>query len=346
MSRYRLRTTACHYPDVNTRLQLRDGTQEVLSGRRGIEPTHRQDILQHDASDGLMILDSVRELLNGGLIEPLIFVIATTVALRLYVGLTRYFSYSRRLIPLVRRRFRGRPLGYNIVDITIAYALIPPESTALPYYTVEEGDVRCLYEVHSLLTELFGRDNVNATNVRDLEADILARANLVLISGPIWNVPMQRYLGLSGSPLKFDWDGEDLKLVDTQETEYRSTYTDDHRVERCHGLILASRITTAGVDQHLLMVAGCSNLSTYAGAVILSQLNVDRQLRNSLKRSKVHRDSAWAIVFEVENWSTETDAAMIPTMHTGALHISIKHTYREIDFVEPYRFELRSKPGS
>lgn len=282
-------------------------------------------------------------MLAGGLIEPLIFAVAATIALRVYLSLSRYYSYSRRLVPLVRRRFRRKPFGYQIVDITIAYALIPPTATDLPYYMVEEGDVRCLYVLHSLLTELFGRNNVNATNVRDLEAELLSRANLVLISGPLWNAPMQRYLGLSGSPIKFVWDNDDLKLVDSNNTEYRSTYVENHRVEQCHGLILASRDRSAGVDQHLLIVAGCSNLSTYAGAVILSQLDIDTTLRRLIKKSKVHRDNKWAIVFQVENWSGGSDPAMIPAMQTGALRISIEQTYREDDFVEPYRFELQSR---
>lgn len=290
-----------------------------------------------------MIEETVSELLSGGLIEPLIFAIAVAVALRAYFSMARYYSYSRRLLPLVRRRFRRRPFGYQTVDITIAYALIPPDKTSLPYYMVEEGDVRCLYVLHSLLTELFGRNNVNATNVRDLEAELSSRANLVLVSGPIWNTTMQLYLGLSGSPVWFDWDGDDLKLVDPSNTEYRSTYGENHRVKRCHGLILASRIKVAGVDQYLLMVAGCSNLSTYAGAVILSQLDVDKKLRRSIQESKVHKDQMWAIVFQVENWSSGADPAMIPAMETGALRISIEQTYREDTFIAPYEFHLRPR---
>lgn len=296
------------------------------------------------------MLDSIDlnplQLLSGGLLEPLLFATAVAVALRLYVALSHSLSYTRRLLPLTRRVFRRRPIGYRAADVSVAYALIPPERIKLPYYMVEEGDVRCLYVVHSLLTELFGRDNVHATNERDLQAEVHDKRNLVILSGPVWNKTMELYLGLCGSPVKFSWDSDDLKLVGPDAEEYNTTYVGAHRVKQCHGLIVASRTRVTKVQQRVLIVAGCSNLSTYAGGMILSLLSHDKELKRHLSKSRVHRDKKWAVVFKVENWAEDPDSTLISPMQTGAVRVSIVATYREKRFSIPYEFHLGNKEGA
>jgi len=293
------------------------------------------------------MLDSIDlsplQLLSGGLLEPLLFATAVAVVLRLYVALGHRFSYTRRLLPLARRVFQRRPISYRAADVSVAYALIPPDRIKLPYYMVEEGDVRCLYVVHSLLTELFGRDNVHATNERDLQADVHDKRNLVILSGPVWNKTMELYLGLCGSPVKFSWDGDDLKLVGPDAEEYKTTYVGAHRVKQCHGLIVASRTRVSRVQQRVLIVAGCSNLSTYAGGMILSLLSHDKELKRQLSKSRIHKDKKWAVVFKVENWAEESDSTFIPPMQTGAVRADIIATYREKRFSSSYEFHLGSK---
>ena len=83
--------------------------------------------------------------LANGLVYPVIFAIVTLLTVALFAYVWRRLSYIRRLLPLRRWDIKLWPPGLSSGDVTVAYALIPPEKSSRPYYMVEEGDVRARY---------------------------------------------------------------------------------------------------------------------------------------------------------------------------------------------------------
>ena len=284
---------------------------------------------------------SVHELITDGLIAPVVFAAITLIVFKVIVAASWRANFTRRLLPLRRWRVQTLPPRLTSLNLTVAYALIPPESVALPYYMVEEGDVRCLYLVYSLLGALYGREVVEAISEDNLRHDVHTRSNLVVLSGPVWNKTMELYLGLLGSPVRFAWDGEDLQLVGLRE-HYKTVYVGDHRVKECHGILLAGTIEVAGRTQHVIVIAGCSNLSTYAGASLLDRLNRDRAMRHAIKQSKIRKGRRWGVVYRVENWAEEPGGSLssIPTMQSGPLQLAIVQTIPEEEFDDAYEFHL------
>jgi len=284
------------------------------------------------------------DMLANGLVYPVIFAVVTLLTGAIFAVAWRRFSYMRRLLPLRRWKLRIWPPGISSGDVTVAYALIPPEKIKLPYYMVEEGDVRCLQLMCTLLGDLFGREHVQAVDESSLRAAAHTRPNLVIVSGPVWNKTMELYLGLTGSPVSFMWDGDDLKLRDQEGEEFRTTYVGDHRVKRCHGMIVASPVVLAGHEQRVVIVAGCSNLSTYAGAELLLRLGHDRLLRRQLRESKVARADRWCLIYRVENWGEQPDEGdNIPTMQSGTLRLELVAPYTAPSFREPFEFRLGAR---
>jgi hypothetical protein len=282
--------------------------------------------------------------LANGLVYPVIFAIVTLLTGATFAYVWRRLAYIRRLLPIRRWEITVWPPGVSTGDVTVAYALIPPEKIHLPYYMVEEGDVRCLYLMCTLLGDLFGREHVRAEDEASLRSGAHTRPNLVIVSGPVWNKTMELYLGLTGSPVSFMWDGDDLKLRDQAGTEYRTTYVGNHRVKRCHGMIVAAQIAVAGQEQRVVIVAGCSNLSTYAGAELLLRVSQDRSLRRQLRESKIARGGRWCLVYRVENWGEQPDEDdNIPTMQSGTLRLDLVAPYAAPSFVEPFEFRLGAR---
>jgi hypothetical protein len=273
-----------------------------------------------------------------------IFAIVTLLTVATFAYAWRRLAFIRRLLPIRRWEIKVWPPGISSGDVTVAYALIPPEKIGLPYYMVEEGDVRCLYLMCTLLGDLFGREHVRAEDESSLRSAAHTRPNLVIVSGPVWNKTMELYLGLTGSPVSFMWDGDDLKLRDQDGNEFRTTYVGHHRVKLCHGMIVASRIVVAGKEQRVVIVAGCSNLSTYAGAELLLRVGQDRALRRQLRASKVAKGDRWCLVYQVENWGELPDPNdNIPTMQSGTLRLHLVAPYTAPSFIDPFEFRLGAR---
>jgi hypothetical protein len=282
-------------------------------------------------------------LLANGLVYPVIFAIVTLVTVALFALVWRRLAFMRRLLPLRKWEVTVWPPGIRAEDVTVAYALIPPAKIKLPYYMVEEGDVRCLYLTCALLADLFGQDHVKAADESALRADIRAKVNLVILSGPVWNATMSDYLGRTGSPVSFMWDGDDLKLHDVDGQEFHTTYVGDHRVKQCHGLIVAAHLDVDGHAQRVVIVAGCSNVSTYAGAELLARLGRDRSLRQQVRDTGVAAEPRWALIYEVINWAENPDYDTIPTMQSGSLGLKVIQPYAAAQFREPFEFHLGPK---
>src|SRR6476620_6085794 len=100
------------------------------------------------ASDPLVTLNDA---LANGLIYPVIFAIVTLLTVSVFAFGWRRLAYIRRLLPIRRWEITLWPPSISSKDVTVAYALIPPAKSKRPYYMAEEGDVRCIQLMCTLL---------------------------------------------------------------------------------------------------------------------------------------------------------------------------------------------------
>jgi hypothetical protein len=297
----------------------------------------------------LFIADvDLRAILLSAVVGPIVgFILGVAVA-RSRQAVLRRFNFLRRCLPLrVRRVSREKP-RIRQDPIAIAYGLIPPSENRLPYYMVEEGDVVALDSVTTLLSALYGRRNVYAENHHDIQSELARIRNLVTLSGPVWNAVTELYLGLLGCPVTFDLTAPELRLAvlnkDRGVTRYiESTYARSGRPKHCYGTLACGSLMLPGAHhkQHVVLVGGNSNLSTYAGALFLAAMHDDRSLRRKLKGHGLARAKRWQIVYSVQNWSEDTSwYSDIPPIKIGVLRLGVEAVWFDRDFLAPYEYHL------
>jgi hypothetical protein len=209
-------------------------------------------------------------------VAPLLFALLGAAAFQVLTVYRRHRNFLMRILPLRVRHLDAWPLRIDHDSIGVAYGLIPPDKLDLPYYMVEEGDVSALYQLVSLLATMYGREYVEAENHQDIQSELQRVPNLVSMSGPVWNSVTELYIGRAGSPVRFELYKDDLRLVVREPTGkstfIESEYTPTHRPKRCYGFMLAGRVRVGRIQQRFLVLAGNSNLSTYASALFLTAL--------------------------------------------------------------------------
>jgi hypothetical protein len=214
---------------------------------------------------------------------------------------------------------------------------------------VEEGDVSALHRLVSLFEMLYGRNNIEVENHNDAMSELQRVANLVTMSGPVWNSVTELYLGLCGSPVIFQmWKG-DLRLVikkkSGEEEFLETTYTEGHRPKKCYGVLMAGVVKGAR-EQQVLLLGGNSNLSTYGSALLLWTIYQDSGFRQTLSKYRLWKERRWLIVFSVENWSEGANwYSQIPPIKTGVLKLSIERVFSDRDFFQPYEYHLEGSPS-
>lgn len=291
-------------------------------------------------------MSTFEEVFMGGLLEPALFAVATVALLWLADKVATRLSFARRILPLRRWELQRAAPFIRRAGLIVGYALVQPQGSRFPYYMVEEGDVRCLYLMYSLLGRLYGASQVTAVAESRLEFDTQMPRNVVLLSGPLWNDAMQVYAGAMGSPVRVVWDQHDLKIVANGGEEFCSTYVGDHRIRECHGILVGGDLNVGEKHQHVLIVAGCSNLSTYAGAALLSRLSSDRALRRQIRGTKIQRCKRWALCYKVENLlEPAEDTPHMPTIQSGALRVSVVQGWTAAAFGEAYEYRLGRAPA-
>ena len=284
---------------------------------------------------------------------PLLLVILGAIGFRVLTILRRRRNYLVRALPIRVRRLEYRPFRIARDRISIVYGLVPPSAAKLPYHMVEEGDVAALHSVTSLLSVIYGRDNIEVENHCDIQSQLQQKLNVFVMSGPIWNEVTELYVGLAGSPVTWELCNGDTRLVvrpkpkdgsssPVANIQYMETiYVGKHRPKKCYGLIIAAKVKLGHVKQRVVVMGGNSNLSTYGGALFLNALYSDKEMQNQLSQHKLWAQDRWAVVFCVDNWAERSPGKTdIPPMKVGVLRLSIAHVFVEDDFLEPFEYHL------
>ena len=284
--------------------------------------------------------------LNEALAKPLFYAVVGALTTQAYLTFRKTRNPLVRTIPLKTVDVNTLPFGIRRSMVTVVHGLIPPSAVGLPYYMVEEGDVGALHKTVSLLATIYGRETVDVQNHRDVLSELQNKDNVVCMSGPVWNVATEIYIGLLGCPVRFmlDKDGNLILSVHgpNGETERIETKYIDGRPKTCFGLLLAGRATVSIREQNVVLFAGNSSLSTYGGALFLSNAYRKSALRKMLRGYQLWRQSRWAIIYRVTNWSegAERQRGTGP-IKDGLLDIGIHSVYLDSDFIAPYEYHLR-----
>lgn len=240
-------------------------------------------------------------------------------------------------------RFRplARATGFRARDrAAVSYGLVPPAAGG--YYSVEEGDLSAISRVYAATTQIIRKDRVSLINHIDMEGHLATCDHIVSVSGPYFNKLTEFLVGSIGLPAKFVRSDGTIRTLADPDERFGTTYASPGRPSECHAILARGiRIRPDGEEQNCIIVAGLSNLSTLAAAIVLQR--IDRYIRrfaeaqsNALKPWP----GSWCWIIKVVSWRSDDEAIAKLPAREDQLSISVVRSFTASQFASPYDYHF------
>lgn len=300
-------------------------------------------------------LDNNKTTIILSIIASVLFVILGGFLVKIYQIGKKRFSALRYFLPFnldkkisIARYFI--PFNFNKSAIYICYGLVKPLNN-VTYFTVEEGDLCATYTIINLMANNYGYTNIKVLN--DKAASVISSevAEILCISGPLWNRQTEHYFGVIGSPVIFDRRTHNIiwTMQDGTKKEFSTSYTHRSKPHICHGIIVVSEIELPdGRKQKVVICAGNSSLSTYGISVFLQKLSRNRSFKKILKkegfkkRTRIKKNKKYGLVLRIEDKSASPlSSSVFDPINTQYLDIQIKGVIPSSDFKTPFNYNYK-----
>ena len=251
--------------------------------------------------------------------------------------------YQKRLAPGVHRATHSLrsilPFAWGANEqLTITYGYVMPAGQT-QVLSIEQGDVLALLKAHELASTFWSPERIRIQDSNALLPDLLARRNVLSISGPKWNKVTEHYLGTLGCPVHFISNPRAL-ACHAPGRELPALYETQGRrgaiAQVCHGLIVSGSVEAAGGErQNVVLCAGRTTLCTNACLLYLARLSRSPGLLDELRCGGAIASSRWAVIVRVENVGVQEGGLESPLLER---HVRLKavRIVSEAEFIPPY----------